>query len=74
MLQRLSGATLLVFANKRDLPGALSAEEIKDALSLDEIQTHHWQIVGCSAMTGDNLLEGIDWMINDIAARIFTMD
>lgn len=73
-LQRLSGATLLVFANKRDLPGALSAEEIKDALSLDEIQTHHWQIVGCSAMTGDNLLEGIDWMINDIAARIFTMD
>ena len=28
--QRLAGATLLVFANKQDLPGALSAEEIRD--------------------------------------------
>lgn len=26
----LAGATLLVFANKQDLPGALSAEEIRD--------------------------------------------
>jgi signal recognition particle receptor subunit beta len=26
----LAGATLLVFANKQDLPGALTAEEIKD--------------------------------------------
>ena len=28
-VQRLAGATLLVFANKQDLPGAMSAEEIK---------------------------------------------
>lgn len=27
--QRLAGATLLVFANKQDLPGALSSEEIR---------------------------------------------
>jgi signal recognition particle receptor subunit beta len=30
LFQRLAGATLLVFANKQDLPGALSAEDIKD--------------------------------------------
>lgn len=30
MFQRLAGATLLIFANKQDLPGALSAEEIKE--------------------------------------------
>jgi len=29
-VQRLAGATLLVFANKQDLPGALSAEDIKE--------------------------------------------
>jgi len=29
-MQRLAGATLLVFANKQDLPGALSAEDIKE--------------------------------------------
>ena len=27
--QRLAGASLLVFANKQDLPGAMSAEEIR---------------------------------------------
>ncbi|KAL5008617.1 hypothetical protein ScPMuIL_014198 [Solemya velum] len=72
--ERLSGATLLVFANKQDLPGALSSEEIKEALNLDMIKTHHWLILGCSAVTGENLLDGIDWVIDDIASRIFTMD
>ncbi|XP_061566743.1 ADP-ribosylation factor-like protein 2 [Cololabis saira] len=73
-LQRLAGATLLVFANKQDLPGALSKEAIKEALALDEIKNHHWCIMGCSAITGENLLAGIDWMLDDIAARIFTAD
>ncbi|KAF6024332.1 ARL2 [Bugula neritina] len=72
--ERLSGATLMVFANKQDLPGALSATEIKQILELDSITTHHWLILGCSAVTGDNLLEGVDWTIDDIASRIFTAD
>lgn len=72
--ERLAGATLLVFANKQDLPGALPMEEIRDMLELVNIQTHHWQIIWCSAMTGENLLKGIDWVLDDIAARIFTMD
>ncbi|XP_065064892.1 ADP-ribosylation factor-like protein 2 [Rhopilema esculentum] len=72
--ERLAGATLLVFANKQDLPGSLNAQEIKEALSLDEIKTHHWYICGCSAVTGDHLLEGMDWITSDIASRIFTMD
>lgn len=29
-MQRLAGATLLVFANKQDLPGALSKEAIRE--------------------------------------------
>ncbi|XP_013777153.1 ADP-ribosylation factor-like protein 2 [Limulus polyphemus] len=72
--ERLVGATLLVFANKQDLPGALPAEEIKDVLELDCISSHHWKILPCSAVTGENLLEGIDWTLDDIAARIFTLD
>ena len=43
-------------------------------LELDNITTHHWLILDCSAVTGHNLLEGIDWTINDIASRIFTAD
>lgn len=72
--EQLAGATLLVFANKQDLPGALSPEEIKEVLDLDSIKTHHWQIIKCSAITGENLLQGVDWLIRDIGARIFTMD
>jgi len=72
--ERLLGATLLVFANKQDLPGALKAEEIKEALDLDSIKTHHWKIVWCSAVTGENLLQGMDWTLQDISARIFTLD
>lgn len=72
--ERLAGATLLVFCNKQDLPGALSAEEIRDILELENIKSHHWKIIHCSAMTGKNLLQGIDWLVDDIAARIFTLE
>ena len=33
--ERLAGATLLIFANKQDLPGAMSCGEIRQALGLD---------------------------------------
>ena len=72
--ERLAGATLLVFANKQDLPGALEPKEIREVLELDNIKTHHWIILGCSAVTGENLLSGMDWLIEDIASRIFTVD
>ncbi|XP_078389131.1 ADP-ribosylation factor-like protein 2 [Cetorhinus maximus] len=72
--ERLAGATLLVFANKQDLPGALTSDAIKDALDLESIKTHHWCIRDCSAVTGENLLLGIDWLMDDISCRIFTAD
>ncbi|KAM7086544.1 ADP-ribosylation factor-like protein 2 isoform 1-T1 [Molossus nigricans] len=72
--ERLAGATLLIFANKQDLPGALSSNAIREALELDSIRSHHWCIQGCSAVTGDNLLLGIDWLLDDISSRIFTAD
>ena len=72
--ERLLGATLLIFANKQDIPGALTADEINQLLDLDSIKSHHWKVLGCSAVTGLKLLEGIEWLMDDIASRIFTMD
>lgn len=72
--ERLAGATLLVLANKQDMPGALSPREISDVLDLDAIKTHHWSVVGVSAVTGEKLLPAIDWLIDDIVKRIFTLD
>lgn len=72
--ERLAGATLLVFANKQDIGGALSDQELKVALGLDDIKSHHWAILPCSAVTGENLLRGMDWVVNDVASRIYMLD
>ncbi|KAL1521778.1 hypothetical protein AB1Y20_021431 [Prymnesium parvum] len=72
--ERLAGASLLVFANKQDIDGALTAEEIRDTLELGSIERRHWKIVSCSAFTGAGLVDGIDWMVKDIASRIFMFD
>ncbi|KAK1931487.1 ADP-ribosylation factor-like protein 2 [Phytophthora citrophthora] len=63
--EKLAGATLLIFANKQDLPGALSSPEIAAALGLQSAQfsTRHWSIISCSAVTGDGLVDGIDWLM-----------
>ncbi|KAG1445846.1 hypothetical protein G6F56_009766 [Rhizopus delemar] len=72
--ERLAGATLLVFANKQDIAGALSEKDIKNVLELEDIKSHHWAILACSAVTGNNLLEGMDWVVNDVASRIYMLD
>ena len=74
--EKLAGASLLILANKQDLGGALSFEEIALALDLEneEIGGRHWKILGCSAVTSAGLLQGFDWIVKDIASRIFMMN
>ncbi|OQS00098.1 ADP-ribosylation factor 2 [Thraustotheca clavata] len=74
--EKLAGATLLIFANKQDLPGALTPEEIVIALGLNDAQfeNRHWKIQSCSAFTGTGLVDGIDWMVTDIANRIYLLE
>jgi len=73
--ERLAGASLLVFANKQDIEGALSDEQIREELELDKFcAKRHWRICACSAFTGGGLAAGVDWMVQDIASRIFMYD
>ncbi|PSS18654.1 hypothetical protein M430DRAFT_121347 [Amorphotheca resinae ATCC 22711] len=69
--ERLSGASLLVFANKTDVPGCMDQFEIQEGLQLDAIQTHTWHIIRCSAMTGHNLEQGLNWVVEDAKKRLF---
>jgi len=71
--EKLAGASVLVFANKQDLEGSLTSEQIAQVLELGSpiFQNRHWQIHPCSAVTGDGLIDGVDWLIDDIASRIF---
>lgn len=148
--ERLAGATLLVLANKQDMPGALPPGEIEqvrvcmcvcvlgggsgeicwpagnpvagrvrrwgwrhrgggasrsirhDGRRLGARRGHwrdwpcctpactshlaqalnlaaglgrrHWSLVGCSAVTGQGVATGFDWLVDDIGARVYMLD
>eukprot|EP00297_Palpitomonas_bilix_P025249 CAMPEP_0113879084 /NCGR_PEP_ID=MMETSP0780_2-20120614/7038_1 /TAXON_ID=652834 /ORGANISM="Palpitomonas bilix" /LENGTH=63 /DNA_ID=CAMNT_0000865619 /DNA_START=474 /DNA_END=665 /DNA_ORIENTATION=- /assembly_acc=CAM_ASM_000599 len=59
--EELDGASLLVFANKQDLPGAKTAAQISESLGLSGIKNRQWQIFKASALKGEGLNEGLDW-------------
>jgi len=40
-------------------------------LRLNDIKTHKWHIIRCSAITGANLQEGLAWVVQDAKARLF---
>lgn len=57
----LRDAVVLVFANKQDLPKALTAAEITNKLGLNSMH-RKWYIQPACATTGDGLYEGLDWL------------
>mmetsp|Transcript_6148 Transcript_6148/g.12701 ORF Transcript_6148/g.12701 Transcript_6148/m.12701 type:complete len:182 (+) Transcript_6148:84-629(+) len=65
----LRDATLLVFANKQDLPNAMNAAEITDKLGLHSLKQRNWYIQSTCATTGDGLYEGLDWMAQTMNNR-----
>lgn len=63
----LQECPLLVFANKQDRLGALSAAELKDKLELEtRSRGRRWHIRGCIATTGDGLMGGMEWMATQL--------
>ena len=62
----LRDAVLLVFANKQDLPNAMSAAELTDKLGLNAMRNRNWYIQATCATTGDGLYEGLDWLSNQL--------
>ena len=55
----MKDAIILVFANKQDLKGALSPEDLSVRLELCEVaNSRNWYVQPCVATTGDGLQEG----------------
>ncbi|XP_035228536.1 ADP-ribosylation factor-like protein 3 [Stegodyphus dumicola] len=67
--EKLAGVPLLVFANKQDLFNAAPASELADGLNLPAIRDRSWQIQACSALTGEALKEGLDWVCKNIKKK-----
>uniref|UniRef100_A0A8C9PFC9 RING-type E3 ubiquitin transferase n=2 Tax=Marmotini TaxID=337730 RepID=A0A8C9PFC9_SPEDA len=67
--KELRDALLLIFANKQDVAGALSVEEITELLSLHKLCCgRSWFIQGCDARSGMGLYEGLDWLSRQLVA------
>ncbi|XP_044499845.1 ADP-ribosylation factor-like protein 5 [Mangifera indica] len=65
----LQHSVVLIFANKQDLKDAMTPAEITDALSLHGIKNHDWHIQACSALTGDGLYDGLEWISQRVTGK-----
>ena len=66
----LDRAVVLVYANKQDLPNALSLTKIADALQMHQLKGRKWQVQSCVATTGDGLVEGMEWLSKAVKANV----
>jgi len=64
--EKLSHVPLLIMANKMDLMSALTPSELTAELGLDDIRDRTWQMLPCSAKTGEGLQESMEWLVEQI--------
>jgi ADP-ribosylation factor protein 1 len=68
--EELQDAVFLVFANKQDMPAALTAGEVMKGLGLDTVaESRKWYVQPTSATSGDGLYEGLFWLKEALEAK-----
>ncbi|KFB45723.1 hypothetical protein ZHAS_00013741 [Anopheles sinensis] len=58
-------ASILIFANKQDLPNAMKPHEIQAKLGVEILSDRNYYIQPCCATTGEGLFEGLQWLIRN---------
>ncbi|MCJ1289553.1 ADP-ribosylation factor, Arf Arf6 [Xylographa carneopallida] len=64
--REMKEALLLVFANKQDISGAMSPQEVQERLKLSQLKDKIWYVVPSCATTGEGLFEGLGWLSNNV--------
>ncbi|KAJ1690349.1 ADP-ribosylation factor [Rhynchospora pubera] len=62
----MANSVILVFANKQDLRGAMSAEEVGRGLGIYDLKNRTWHIQGTCALSGDGIYDGLDWLASTL--------
>lgn len=57
---------LLVMANKQDIQGCLTPDEIAEKLQMEQYKQRIWKVQGTNAIDGDGLWDGINWLTDTI--------
>ncbi len=65
----LSQTKILIFANKQDLPNAMKAKEIRDALGIGFEVASRVRIQEASAKTHEGLVEGFNWLVQETDSK-----
>lgn len=65
----LRDSRLLVLANKQDLPQAARPDRIAEVLRLHALRQRDWHLQPCSALSGDGIYEGLDWVHRSLKAK-----
>ena len=60
--KELEDCCVLIMANKQDLNGALSTDEVTKALGMENFAGRTWFVQGTSCLTGQGLEEGLNSM------------
>ena len=64
--ERLKDAAFLIFANKQDLNEAISPIELTKILEIEKIKNRKWFVQGSSAVNGQGIKEGLDWLTDTL--------
>ena len=67
--EELENCPFLIMANKQDLENALPPEEITKLLGMEQIKGREWIVQGSSAITGQGLKEGFEWLANTLISK-----
>ena len=62
----LRDASVLVLANKQDLPNAMSVAEVTDKLGMHSLRARPWFIQSTCATSGEGLYEGLEWLSQNV--------
>lgn len=62
----MKDALLLVFANKQDIAGVMTPQEVQERLKLGSLKDHTWYVVPSCATTGEGIFEGLTWLSNNV--------
>ena len=65
----LRDAAVLVFANKQDLPNAMTVSQVTERMGMQALRGRQWMVQAASAKTGEGIYEGMEWLSNTLNKR-----
>jgi ADP-ribosylation factor protein 1 len=67
--EELKYCVLLILANKQDLADAMTPREVTERLELGKMKDRLWLVQGSSAVSGQGLKEGLDWLADSLLKK-----